>query len=400
MKRTAAEAFGEGALAPSAAAFHPTGAALLDPRAYFAQWQQGQMTAPPPLASQSGATRSGAMVSASSTYGGGAAASGAAVAGETQHEVATVSAVRCAAIVKEKGVNFTLRTQVEALFTMATKSSFKLREELVKQPHVRKLCGKVLECVRQPPPSIAQDLPLMAKAVWSLARFPEDVHGEAQQFLNPAARLLGATLTSTPSPWEAESATKVLWCLARKEAIYPHKQLVSQVVKEMVKDKGARVNHLSHEGLNNLLFSIARARLHNHKGDHRTVQLEENDELLFDLVAQRVTREIDTVGVHLLGDLVHTHAEVGLRKEAFFRAICPRILKDQQELRGDVMAKIIKAYTRFMIPLKEEPQGFRTMAVVAKGDFMRPSDKPKRTGKKTFDKPQSLFPRTQLHSRA
>merc|ERR1712110_263079 len=117
------------------------------------------------------------------------------------------------------------------------------------------------------------------------------------------------------------------------------------------------------------------------------------------MAAKRITAEIDTVGVWELANLAHIHAEIGIRNEALFKTMCPSIIAKKKDINEDMMAKVIKAYTRFMIPLREEQQGFRTMAVVAKGDFVRPSEKPKREGKKTFDKPVALYEKTQVHSR-
>jgi len=51
------------------------------------------------------------------------------------------------------------------------------------------------------------------------------------------------------------------------------------------------------------------------------------------------------------------------------------------------MAKVVKAYARFAIPLREKAQGFRHVAVVSKGDFVRPSEKPKGRKKFSYDKP-------------
>merc|ERR1711971_90730 len=97
--------------------------------------------------------------------------------------------------------------------------------------------------------------------------------------------------------------------------------------------------------------------------------------------------EVDTIDVACLAEIVHTHHEIGLMNEELFKAICPRIIAKKGDLREDVMAKVINAYTRFMVPLTDKPQGFRTMAVVQKGDFVRPSDKPKK--KKTiYDHPE------------
>merc|ERR1719235_2855732 len=94
--------------------------------------------------------------------------------------------------------------------------------------------------------------------------------------------------------------------------------------------------------------------------------------------------------VRLVADVAHVHAQAGVRDEKLFKAICPRIMAKQKELDEKAMGRCIKAYARFMIPLREEAQGFRTMAVVAKGDFIRPSDKPKKEGPKTTT--------TRLHS--
>jgi len=376
MKRTAAAAFG----APAASAFVPSGAAMLDPKAYFAQLQAASFAAPQAAAPAAGA---------SAVPGGVVASSG---SSEVLDQVQAASAVRCAAIVKEKGQNFTISVSIEALHTMALKSSYKLREDLVKQPHVKRLCLRVVEVLRKPPPMLT--MPQLAKAAWCLARFPNDVRGDAQLMLAPVAKMLAS------SAWESETAVKLLWCMARMEAIAPHKALLSQVVREMVKDKGQRIPELSVEACVDLLFSISRARQHVHKGDHPTVHLEENDEIFFGMVGDRVMKELAKVEVQLCVDLANIHAECGLRREPLFKALCPKIVDQQKDVREDTMSKVIKAYARFMIPLKPEAQGFRTMAIVAKGDFQRPSEKPKRTGKREFDKPQALFAKTQVHQRA
>merc|ERR1712039_405840 len=140
------------------------------------------------------------------------------------------------------------------------------------------------------------------------------------------------------------------------------------------------------------------ARRHVHTGDHLTVHTEPNDEQLFSYAAKRVSKEIDDIDVKLLADLCHTHAEIGIRNEGLFKVICPRIVAKSKELREDLMVRVVKAYTRFMIPLTEEKQGFRTMAVVQKGDFIRPSEKPKKRGNH-YDKSQALFDKTPVHAR-
>lgn len=368
MKRSADEAFG--------GAFQPTGAALMDPKAYFAQWQQ---------ASQAQAAAEEAKANEFVEKS------------ELQQQIESVSAVKCASIVQEKGQNFSPVVAIEALCTMAKKSSFKLREDLFKQPHVRKLCQRVQEILKNPPSSV--DMFDISRAAEALAKFPDDARGDAAQSVGAVANSLSRLKTTD---WTADSAAKLLWSLARYgkgEEIQKHKQAVSYIVKELVRDKGRRVHELSYEALTHMLWAVARARLQKRTGDLQSVHTEESDGLLFQIATRRVIDEIDRFPVSLLADIIYTHHEIGIKNERLFRVICPKIVSKQNEIREDQMAKCIKAYARFMIPLKEEAQGFRTMAVVQKGDFLRPSDKPKPQGKKTYDKPQALYPEPMLHAK-
>lgn len=372
MKRTAAEAFA----APAGAVFQPSANAMLDPKAYFAQFQQAAVTghamAPP-----------GTVVPAAAAASTAPAPSEA--KSEVQQQVEAASAVKCASIVKDKGANFTTIVAVEALSTMATKSSYKLREELLRQPHVKKLCERVRNLLAKPPAGLS--LELLSRAAWCLARFPDEVLGTPAATLGPLARLLASS-----SGWHGDTASQILWCLTKAEIIIQHKPLVTQVVKELAgRDKGRRVAELSQEALVNMLSSITKARVYiPMKGQQQTVRLEANDELYFSLASKRIIAETDGMDVRLVGDVAHVHAE----------AICPRIMEKQKDLDEKAMGRCIKAYARFMIPLREEAQGFRTMAVVAKGDFIRPSEKPKKVGPKTYDKPVALYGKTQVHSRA
>lgn len=368
MKRSAEEAFG--------GAFQPTGAALMDPKAYFAQWQQAA-TAQAVVAEE----KASEFVEKS----------------ELQQQLESVSAVKCASIVQEKGQNFSPVVAIEALCTMAKKSSFKLREDLFKQPHVRQLCKRVQEILKAPPANM--DMFDISRAAEALAKFPDDARGDAAMSVGGVANSLSRLKSSD---WSADSAAKLLWSLARygkAEEILKHRQAVTHVVKELVRDKGRRVHDLSYEGLTHILWAVTRARFQKRTGDLQSVHTEDSDNLLFQIAAKRVIDEIDRFPVSLLADIIYTHHEIGIRNERLFRVICPKIVSKQNEIREDQMAKCIKAYARFMIPLKEEAQGFRTMAVVQKGDFLRPSDKPKPQGKKTFDKPQALYPEPMLHAK-
>lgn len=313
---------------------------------------------------------------------------------EIFRQVEDASAVKCATILKEKGANFTTATALEAFNTMATKSSFKLREELCRQPQVKRLCKRVQGLLAKPPPGLSFEA--LSRAAWNMVQFPEEVRGDAQATMGPTARSLGATKASD---WDANSAARIIWSLAKAEVVTQHKPLVSQVVAELVAFKGRRMNELTDENLIGLQWAIARARRYMHAGDHPTVHAEANDELLFELAANRVKENFNSMDARLLADLVNAHAEIGLRNEPLFKAICPRLVDKKKEIRDDIMGKVIKAYARFMIPLRQEQQGFRTMATVSKGDFIRPSDKPKKQGRRTYDHPVALYDQTQLHTR-
>ncbi|CAE7883466.1 unnamed protein product [Symbiodinium microadriaticum] len=326
---------------------------MLDPKAYFAQWQAAaQQAATIPQLSPEEDTEQDAVL----------------------HQVSSLSAVRCAAHVKEKGQNFTSLVAIEALCTMATKSSFKLREDLFRQPHVKALCKKIQELLSQPPPAL--DLRDLSRAAEALAKFPEEARGNAAMSMGAIANSMSQLNTSD---WSADTASKLLWSLARcgdGEEIRKNKHVVSHVVKELVRDKGRRIQELSYDGL---VQTVHTQELRIAQLDLGAHAMQESDNFLFQLTSRRICDEIDRIPVT--------------------PAICPKIVSKQKELREDQMAKCIKAYTRFMIPLKEQAQGFRTMAVVQKGDFLRPSDKPKPQGKKTYEKPQALYPDTQLHAK-
>lgn len=389
MKRSASEAFAP--QVPASGVFQPGASAMMDPKAYFAAFQQaslsGQALAPPGTPAAMLAPQAAAASTAPAP---------AEEKSEVHQQVEAASAVRCASIVKDKGANFTTVVAIEALSTMATKSSYKLREELLKQAHVKKLCERVAKVLAAPPSGLS--LETLSRAAWSLVRFPAEVLGAPATTLGPAARLLGAACAS--GGWPADTASRLLWCLAKAEIILQHKQIVSQVVREFTRDLGRRVPELSQEGLVNMLSAIAKARQHTKTGDLGTVRLEANDELFFSYASKRIIAESETMDVRLVADVAHIHAQAGLRDEKLFKAICPRVMAKQKELDEKAMGRCIKAYARFMIPLREEAQGFRTMAVVAKGDFIRPSDKPKKDGKKKYDHPVALYAQTQLHTRA
>jgi len=394
MKRTAADAFSPAVVSADIAAaasgfFQPSKNAMLDPKAYFAQFQQAAM--------QGKALAAPGTVAVAPAAASTAPAPGADAKTEIQQQVESASAIRCANLVKDKGANFTTVVAIAALSTMATKSSYKLREELLGQPAVKNLCERVRNTLSSPPAGLG--LELLTKAAWCLTRFPDEVMGAKAETLGSLARQLASADPNTG--WSANTASKVLWCLTKADVITAHKALVTQVLKELLRDKARRVPELSHEEMVNMLTTIAKSRVHltKRKGENQTVRLEANDELYFELASKRICAEAMKMDVRVVAEVAHVHAEAGIRDEKLFKAICPRIMEKSKDLDTKTMAKCIKAYARFMIPLREEAQGFRTMAVVAKGDFIRPSDKPKKTGPKTYDQPIPLYAKTQLHSR-
>jgi hypothetical protein len=381
MKRSAAEAFG--AAVPAAGVFQPSMGAMLDPKAYFAQFQQAALNGFPLAPPGTPTTAIASPAVAAATQGGEKS--------ELEQQIEEASAVRCAAIVKEKGANFTTTVAILALTTMATKSSWHHREELLKQRHVRTLCDRVRSVLASPPPGLPLDV--LAQAAWSLTRFPVDVLGTASATLAPIARLLGS------STWHANVAAKIIFSLAKAEVITSHKQVLSKVVQELIRDAGRRVAELDHEGLINLMSAIALARIYKteRRGENESVRCEPNDEIYFSYASKRIIAEMERIDARLLAEVPHVHNQTGIRDEKLFKALCPKIMAKQKDIEDKAMAKCIKAYTRFMIPLREEAQGFRTKAVVAKGDFIRPSDKPVKMGPKTYDKPQALYPTPSLY---
>jgi hypothetical protein len=297
---------------------------------------------------------------------------------------------------KDEGKKFTPIIAIEALATMATKSSYKLREELLKQIHVKQLGKKVADLVKSPPPSFS--LEVLMKASWSLSQFPDEILGgaDAAGIFASTAKMLSL---ADPTSWKADHASRVLWTLSKAEVIMQHGKLVTQVLGELVRDKGRRFNQLSDEALVQLLHAVARARRHVVKTGVKTIHSEAHDEEFFHMAGERISRDVDKIDVKLLADTIYVHHEMGYRNEPLFKALCPKIVKEEKKLDMKSMGKCIKAYTRFMIPLREEQQGFRTMAIVQKGDFIRPSDKPEKKGKKTFERPLQLFAKTPVHSR-
>ncbi|CAE7533741.1 CPK2 [Symbiodinium natans] len=373
-------------------------AAVMDPKAYFAQWQAAAQDAVLQQAVVCHVCREWLLecglvlvhVKLSCTNDC------------TMSEVSSLSAVRCAAHVKELclgplalGHSWAARNFAwgvgegpELHFPRPLHNG---NQELIQIEggsfQVKALCKKIQELLHQPPPAI--DLKDLSRAARALAKFPEEARGNAAMSMGAIANSMSRLSTSD---WSADTASKLLWSLARcgnGEEIQKHKHVVSHVVKELVRDKGRRIKELSYDGLTHLLWAVAKARIHKRAGDRQTVHTQESDNFLFQLAARRIMDEIERIPVTLLAEVIQIHHEIGIRNEKLFRVICPKIVSNKKELRDDQMAKCIKAYMRFMIPLKEEAQGFRTMAVVQKGDFLRPSDKPKPQGKKTFDKPQA-----------
>ncbi|CAJ1361052.1 unnamed protein product [Effrenium voratum] len=170
-------------------------------------------------------------------------------------------------------------------------------------------------------------------------------------------------------------------------------------IQDLVRDRGRKLQDLSYEDLTQLLRTVARARLDKRDTDMQTVRTEDNDRYLFQLADRRICDEVDQIPVWLLAEVIYTHHQIGIKNDRLFKVLCPKIVTKQKDLREDQMARCIKAYRRFSVPLKEEAQGFRTMAIVQKGDFLRPSDKPKNMGKKVFEKPQALYPEPMLHAK-
>lgn len=273
------------------------------------------------------------------------------------------------AVLKDKVENVGGAILIEGLFQIARKAGFKQRQELTGTATVKRMAERIKHVLKQQPTTPAaaaggQGLgnTVLAKAVLALAKLEL---GEKNSF-GFAAK--SAQLTPV-ARWSARSMAHMVWGLARADVI--DKQLVTQVVAEL----STRVRELDADSMAEVLSGIAKARVYK-EGVTETIRRETSDEKLFHSCAQHAIQKVDQFVPRQLAELVHCYVQIGQREDEMFKVFAPRILDKQKELTDVEMAKCIKAYSRFGIPLRQTK--VKAKAIVCKGDFIRPSDKPSR----------------------
>eukprot|EP00746_Dinoflagellata_sp_MGD_P008088 gnl/MRDRNA2_/MRDRNA2_116128_c0_seq1.p1 gnl/MRDRNA2_/MRDRNA2_116128_c0~~gnl/MRDRNA2_/MRDRNA2_116128_c0_seq1.p1 ORF type:complete len:438 (-),score=98.99 gnl/MRDRNA2_/MRDRNA2_116128_c0_seq1:73-1386(-) len=157
------------------------------------------------------------------------------------------------------------------------------------------------------------------------------------------------------------------------------------------KDEGKAAKAMTPQALVDLSARISYSRLHRYgENSPRTVRHAPEDPETFEWIAHQVISSVSSFSGPQLCAVATNFARIGIANKALFEAMAPRILARQKQIGERIMGNAIKAYRKFAFPLAPEKQGWRTIAKVCKGDFQRPSDKPK-AAKQTFDKPVPLL---------
>ncbi|CAD7956052.1 unnamed protein product [Amoebophrya sp. A120] len=115
------------------------------------------------------------------------------------------------------------------------------------------------------------------------------------------------------------------------------------------------------------------------------------EEQVFNKISEKIQMSKDSISLKHLADIVSVYALFGLKDEQLFHSLAPIFLteKAKGKLNDFDFQQTLKAYIKFNLPLREEAQGFRNIAVIGKGDFTRPSDKPKKE-KFAYHRPEPL----------
>lgn len=289
---------------------------------------------------------------------------------------------------KAKDLNNLMAIEVLYQFAAHPRTTLRFRQEIIKHDEIKRLADRVKGLLKA---QSIQTFETLGKATFGLARMgfvdrdsPQTDKSSFDAACIWAQRIPDSGYMNLPS----NSIGRFMWAISRAgmEKDPAKKTMLARMVREVC--TADRVRQLEIPVLIQLLTAVARFRTY--KGERlETIHVEASDEELFKNVAIRVIANLDSTLLDgkAYVNLSHAFAEIGIRNEELFNAICPKILEKQEELRADDMAKVVKAFARFAIPLREKAQGFRHVAVVSKGDFVRPSEKPKGRKKFTYEKP-------------
>lgn len=258
---------------------------------------------------------------------------------------------------------------VAALFKIASTATMKAREACLSDKTVVSIASKLRLSLRNAKLA-SVNLPAKAasEGLYALAKM-DMLHKDREAVAGAAAACERADIKL----WDSKSMTKLVYGMARSGFAAHFKPLITSVVREIE----PRTRELEMDSLLECMWGITKGTVHTlteTKGVMiRTETAEEN---LFRAVAERAILHATSLEPRQMSDIVHNFAQIGMKHERLFKCLGDRILKKQDKMTDEQMLKAVKAYQRFGIPLRDAPQGFKDTAIVAKGDFLRPSDKP------------------------
>lgn len=374
MKRTADQAF--------AAEFGTSGQKFMpsDPKAYYAQWCKSMK-----MAASSGASACGS----SSVMGDTMSVGLTSISADRDGLIATLeesSAHKCVELLRGKVDTINPVAAVAGLMVMATKSSIKLREELMKLATVKNLHNRVTKMIKDPNNFLyKQPLRTVIRACYAVGKMVGE-KCEDKALFDVAIK---KTTEQPLKMWSADELSQMLWAMAKAEVIAQdkHRAFVDKVVTEII--SYSRVKEFSVQSIVDLCWAISKARYFE-VHESPTVRQGHDDQELFEAIAKRVQDNKEDFTAVQAAELACHYGRIGIKLPDFMDALSQRIMAKQKDISDERLAATITVYRKFMLPLKDPAQGFRTMAVVVKGDFVRPSDKPKKK-KQEFDKPVALF---------
>lgn len=126
-----------------------------------------------------------------------------------------------------------------------------------------------------------------------------------------------------------------------------------------------------------------------HRAESQMNRREPEEEKIFQLVGEKCREQIASMPLKNIVELLTVYGNFGYKDQKLFEAACPILLKNVKRLGQIDFQAVMKAYIKFNFPFKEESVGFRQVAIMTKGDFNRPSEKPK--GERfTYDRPDTI----------
>mmetsp|Transcript_92582 Transcript_92582/g.247588 ORF Transcript_92582/g.247588 Transcript_92582/m.247588 type:complete len:371 (-) Transcript_92582:283-1395(-) len=271
-------------------------------------------------------------------------------------------------LVQDRVEQLTATHQAVVLFQIAQLAGNKARAEVRANKSMLRLADRMKQTLRTAKTSsVLLPARVAIKGLYALAKL-DMVGGERAACEGCAAACQRTPLCEVDS----RSLTMFIFAMAKSGMSREHKQLLGQFVAELK----PRTREVEFDNLLEAMWGVCTSMTQPAEGQRSMVRTESCEEALFNAVAERAVLHAASLEPRQLSDIVHNFAQIGLRHTQLFNVLSERILKNQHKLTADQMLKAVKAYQRFGIALREAPQGFTDTAIIAKGDFIRPSDKP------------------------